>query len=149
MLSLWDIIGLIVLVGPLFIVLMGLVYVGIKTGIADRRRRSKELKKDVEISNQMMQHERTKTDVQHYIEDVRSQKGVSVAESEDGMFLFIKWLMRIIVLPFALLSYEAFRTFNILRIGGSQFLPHASAIALLSSSIMVVSIYYGFFVKYE
>jgi hypothetical protein len=72
-----------------------------------------------------------------------------VPESEDRMAFFIKWLIRIIILPFALLSYEAFRTFNILRNGGSPFVPHALAIWVLSSSILLVSTYYGFIVKYE
>ena len=70
-------------------------------------------------------------------------------ESEDRTVLFIKWLIRIIILPFALLSYEAFRTFNILRNCSLPFVLHALAIAVLSSSIVAVSTYYGFFVKYK
>ena len=149
LLSVWDIIGFIVLAGPLFIVLIGLVYIGIKTGIADWRRRSQEPKRHIEINDQLLKYQTTNSEVQHYLEDVRSQQIVGGLESEDGTVFFVKWLIRIIILPFALLSYEAFRTFNILRNGGSLFVPHALAIAVLSSSIVVVSIYYGFSVKYE
>jgi hypothetical protein len=74
---------------------------------------------------------------------------VGQAEPEDSMIFFIKWLIRIIILPFALLSYEAYRTFNIVRSNGSPFVAHALAIMVLSLSIVVVSAYYGFFVKYE
>ena len=149
MLSIWDVIGLIVLAGPLFIVLMGLIYIGIKTGIADWRRRSQVPKRHIEIDDQPLKYQTTNTEVQHYLEDIRSQQIVGEPESEDRTVFFIKWLMRIIIVPFALLSYEAFRTFNILRNGGSPFVPHALSIAVLSSSIVVVSIYYGFSVKYE
>ena len=45
MLSIWDILGLIVLVGPLFIVLIGLVYIGIKTVMADLKKKIKRTKK--------------------------------------------------------------------------------------------------------
>ena len=149
MLSIWDIIGLIVLAGPLFIVLIGLVYIGIETEIVDWRIRSQEPKQDNEIGNHLIKYESTNTNVQHYLEEIRSQQGVGVPEPEDGTVFFIKWLIRIIILPFTLLSYEAFRTFNILRNGGSPFVPHALVIAVLSSSIMMVSTYYGFLVKYE
>jgi len=67
---------------------------------------------------------------------------------EDGMFFFIKWLIRIIVVPFGLLSFEAFWTFNVLWSGGLPFVPHVLVIAVLSSFIVMVSAYYGFFVKY-
>ena len=149
MLSIWDIIGLIVLVGPLFIVLIGLVYVGIETEIADWRRRSQEPKQEIEIGNRMLKYKTTNTEVQHYLEEIRSQQGISEPESEDRTVFFIKWLIRIIILPFALLSYEAFLTFNVLRNGGSPFVPHALAIVVLSLSILLVSTYYGFFVKYK
>jgi len=148
LLSIWDILGLIVLAGPLFIVLIGLVYIGIKTGIADWRRRSQEPKQDIEIGNHLLKNQTINTEVQHYLEDIRSQQGIGVPESEDRTVFFIKWLIRIIIMPFALLSYEAFRTFNILRNGGSPFVPHALSIAVLSSSIVMVSTYYGFFMKY-
>jgi len=149
LLSIWDILGLIVLAGPLFIVLIGLVYIGIETEIAGWRRRSQELKQDIEIGNHLIKYESTNTDVQHYLEEIRSQHGVGVPEPEDGTVFFIKWLIRIIILPFALLSYEAFMTFNTLRSGRSPFVLHALSIAVLSSSIMMVSTYYGFFVKYK
>ena len=141
--------GFIVLVGPLFIILMGLVYIGIETRIADWRRRSQEPKQYIEIGNHLIKHQSTNAEVQHYLEDVSSQQFVGGPESEDRTVFFIKWLIRIIITPFALLSYEAFRTFNILRNGGSPFMLHALVIAVLSSSIVVVSIYYGFSVKYE
>jgi hypothetical protein len=147
--SVWDIIGLIVLTGPLFIVLIGLIYIGIKTGISDWRRRSQEPKRRIEINDRLLKYQTTSTEVQHYIEDIRSQQIVGQAEPEDSMILFIKWLIRIIILPFALLSYEAYRTFNIVRSNGSPFVAHALAIMVLSLSIVVVSAYYGFFVKYE
>jgi hypothetical protein len=149
LLSVWDILGLIVLVGPLFIVLVGLVYLGILAGIADWRKRSQEPKLDIEIVNHLLKYESTNAEVQHYLEDIRSQQGIGVPESEDRTVFFIKWLMRIIITPFALLSYEAYRTFDIVWSGGSPFVPHALAIMVLSLSIVVVSTYYGFFVKYE
>ena len=148
LLSIWDILGLIVLAGPLFIVLIGLIYIGIETEIADWRRRSQEPKQDIEVGNHLLKYESTKPEVQHYLEEIRSQQGIGVPESEDRTIFFIKWLIRIIILPFALLSYEAFRTFDILRNGGLPFVSHALAIVVLSSSIVVVSTYYGFFVKY-
>ena len=144
-----DILGFIVLAGPLFIVLIGLIYIGIETEIADWRRRSQEPKQDIEIGNHLLKYQSTNTQEQRYIEDIRSQQSIGVPESEDRTVFFIKWLIRIIILPFALLSYEAFLTFNILRNGGSPFVPHALVIAVLSSSIMMVSTYYGFLVKYE
>jgi len=149
LLSLWNLLGIIVLAGPLFVVLMVLVYIGVKTGMADWRRRSQEPKRHIEIGNHLLSYESTKPEVQHYLEEIRIQQGIDVPESEDRMAFFIKWLIRIIILPFALLSYEAFRTFNILRNGGSPFVPHALAIWVLSSSILLVSTYYGFIVKYE
>ena len=148
MLSIWDIIGLIVLAGPLFIVLIGLVYIGIKTGISDWRGRSQASNQDIMIGDQLLKYQ-TNTDMQHYLEKIKSQQGIYVPESEDRTVFFIKWLIRIIIMPFTLLSYEAFLTFNVLRNGGSPFVPHALIIAVLSSSIMMVSTYYGFFVKYE
>jgi hypothetical protein len=149
LLSLWDLLGLIVLTGPLFIVLIGLVYIGIETGIADWRRRSQEPKQDIKIGNRLLKHPTANTEVQHYLEDIRGQQIVGGLESEDRTVFFIKWLIRIVIVPFALLSYEAYRTFNIVWSGGSPFLAHALAIMVLSLSIVVVSTYYGFFVKYK
>ena len=148
MLSIWDIIGLIVLVGPLFIVLIGLVYIGIETRIVNWRRRSQEPKQDIEIGNHLIKHQSTNAEVQYYLEEIISQQDMGEPESDDRTVFIIKWLIRIIIMPFALLSYEAFRTFNILWTGGLPFAPHALSIAVLSSSIVMVSIYYGFFVKY-
>ena len=149
MLSIWDLLGFIVLAGPLFIVLIGLVYVGIETEIINMRRRSQEPKQDIEIGDHLLKYQSTNAEVQHYLEDIRSQQIVGRPESEDRTVFFIKWLIRIIIMPFALLSYEGIRTFNILRNGGLPFVPHALAIIVLSLSIVVVSTYYGFFVKYE
>jgi hypothetical protein len=148
LLSLWDLLGLIVLTGPLFIVLMGLVYIGVKTGIADWRRRSQEPRRHNEISDHLFKYQTTNTEVQHYIEDIKSQQIVGRAEPEYRTVFFIKWLIRVIIAPFALLSYEAYRTFNIVRSNGSSFVAHALTIMVLSLSIVVVSTYYGFFVKY-
>jgi len=148
LLSIWDMLGFIVLVGPLFIILIGLVYIGIETRISDWRRRSQEPKQDIEIGNHLIKHQSTNAEVQHYLEEISSQQDMGEPESDDRTVFFIKWLIRIIIMPFALLSYEAFRTFNILWTGGLPFLPHALSIAVLSSSIVVVSIYYGFLVKY-
>ena len=148
MLSIWDILGLIVFVGPLFIVLIGLVYIGIKTVMADWTKRSKEPKRHIEINDQLLKYQTINTEVQHYLEDVRSQGIVGGPESEEGTIFFIKLLMRIIIVPFALLSYESYRTFDIVWSGGSPFVTHALAIMVLSLSIVVVSTYYGFFVKY-
>ena len=149
MLSIWDILGFIVLAGPLFIVLIGLVYVGIETEIINMRRRSQEPKQYIEIGNHLLKYQTNNTEVQHYLEDIRSQQIVGGPESEDRTVYFIKWLIRIIIVPFALLSYEAYRTFNIVWSGGSPFVTHALVIMVLSLSIVVVSTYYGFFVKYE
>ena len=148
MLSIWDMLGFILLVGPLFIVLIGLVYIGIETRIVNWRRRSQESKQDIEIGNHLIKHQSTNAEVQYYLEEISSQQDMGEPESDDRTVFFIKWLIRIIIMPFALLSYEAFRTFNILWTGGLPFVPHALSIAVLSSSIVVVSIYYGFFVKY-
>ncbi len=148
MLSIWDIIGLIVLIGPLFIVLIVLAYIGIKTGIVDWKRRSQVPKQHIETNDHLLKYPTTNTEVQHYIEDIMSQQIVGGPESEDRTIFFIKWLIRIIIVPFALLSYEAYRTFNIVRSNGSPFVVHALAIMVLSLSIVVVSTYYGFFVKY-
>jgi hypothetical protein len=148
LLSIWDILGFIVLLGPLFIVLIGLVYIGIETEIADRRRRSQEPKQDIEIRTHLIKYESTNTEVQHYLEDIRSQQIVGGPEFEYRTVFFIKWLIRLVIMPFALLSYEAYRTFDIVRSGGSPFVTHALAIMVLSLSIVVVSTYYGFFVKY-
>ena len=149
MLSIWDILGFILLVGPLFIVLIGLVYIGIETRIVNWRRRSQEPKQDIEIGNHLIKHQSTNAEVQHYLEEISSQQDMGEPESDDRTVFFIKWLIRIIIMPFALLSYEAYRTFNIVWSGGSPFVPHALAITVLSLSIVVVSIYYGFSVKYE
>jgi len=119
-----------VLAGPLFVVLKGLVYIGVKTGISDWRRRSKEPKQHIEIRNHLLKYESAKPNVQQYLEEIKIQQGIGVPESEDRIVFFIKWLIRIIILPFALLFYEAFRTFNILRNGGSPFVPHALAIGV-------------------
>ena len=148
MLSIWDVLGFIVLVGPLFIVLIGLVYIGIETRIVNWRRRSQKPKQDIEIGNHLIKHQSTNAEVQYYLEEISSQQDMGEPESDDRTVFFIKWLIRIIIMPFALLSYEAFRTFNILWTGGLPFVPHALSIAVLSSSIVMVSIYYGFFVKY-
>ena len=145
--SIWEILGLIVLAGPLFIVLMGLIYFGI-TEIADWRKRPQVPKQDIETGNHPL-NERRKEEVQEYLEEIRSQQGIGVPETGANTAFFIKWLIRVLIMPFALMSYEAFRTFNILRDGGSPFVPHALSIAVLSSAIMLVSIYYGFLVKYE
>jgi len=148
LLSIWEVLGFILLVGPLFIVLIGLVYISIETRISDWRRRSQEPKQDIEIGNHLIKHQSTNAEVQHYLEEISSQQDLGGPESDDRTVFFIKWLIRIIIMPFALLSYEAFRTFNILWSGGLPFVPHALSIAVLSSSIVVVSSYYGFFVKY-
>jgi len=147
LLSIWDLLGLIILAGPLFIVLMSLIYIGI-TEIADWRKRPQLPKQDIEIGNHLL-NERRKEEVQQYLEEIRSQQGIGVPETGDRTAFFIKWLIRILITPFALLSYEAFRTYNILRDGGSPFVPHALSIAVLSASIVLVSTYYGFFVKYK
>ena len=115
----------------------------------DWRRRSQEPRRHIEISDQLLKDQTTNSEVQHYLEDIRSQQIVGGPESEDRTVFLIKWLIRIIIAPFALLSYEAYRTFNIVWSGGSPFVPHALAITVLSLSIVVVSIYYGFSVKYE
>ena len=148
MLSSWEIVGVIVLAGPLFVVLVNLVYLGIKTGISDWRRGLQETKEDVGVGNRLIGYQGTDMNLQRYLEEVRGQADVGDGEVKDGMFFFIKWLIRIIILPYALLSYEAFRTFNILWSGGLPFVPHALIMVVLSSSIVVVSTYYGFFVKY-
>lgn len=148
MLSIWDILGFIVLVGPLFLVLIGLLYVGIETKIINWTRRPQEKKQDLEIGNHLLKTESSNTEMQHYLEEIKRKREMGGPES-DRTVLFIKWLVRIVILPFALLSYEGIRTFNILRNSGLPFLPHTLAIVVLSSSIVVVSIYYGFIVKYE
>jgi len=147
LLSIWDILGLIVLAGPLFIVLMSLIYFGI-TEIADWRKKPQAPKQDTETGNHLL-NERSKQEVQQYLEEIRSQQGIGVPETGNRTVFFIKWLIRVLIMPFALMSYEAFRTYNILRNGGSPFVPHALSIAVLSSAIVMVSTYYGLFVKYE
>ena len=147
MLSSWEIVGVIVLAGPLFVVLVILVYLGIKTGVSDWRR-SLEMKEDVGVGNRLIGYQGADVHLQHYLEEVRGQGDVGVVDVEVGMFFFVKWLIRIIIVPFALLSFEAFRTFNVLWSGGLPFGPHVLVIGVLSSSIVVVSAYYGFFVKY-
>jgi len=148
LLSFIDIIGVIVLAGPLFVVLGSLVYLGMKTCISDWRRGLQETKEDVGVGNRLIGYQGADVQLQRYLEEVRGQVDVVDGEVEDGMFVFVKWLIRIIIVPFALLSFEAFRTFNVLWSGGLPFVPHALVIAVLSSSIVVVSAYYGFFVKY-
>ena len=54
MLSSWEIVGVIVLAGPLFVVLVNLVYLGIKTGISDWRRGLQETKEDVGVGNRLI-----------------------------------------------------------------------------------------------
>ena len=147
MLSSWEIVGVIVLAGPLFVVLVILVYLGIKTGVSDWRR-SLEMKEDVGVGNRLIGYQGADVELQLYLEEVRGQGVVGDGEVEDSMFFFIKWLIRIIIVPFGLLSFEAFRTFNVLWSGGLPFVPHVLVIGVLSSSIVVVSAYYGFFVKY-
>ena len=149
LLSVWDILGFIVLAGPLFIVLIGLIYVGIETEIIAWRRSSQKPKKDVEIGNNLLRYESSNTEIQHYLEEIQNQQGMVGLESEDRTVYFVKWLIRIIIMPFALLTYEAIRTFNILRNDGLPFVPHALAIIVLSSSIVVVSTYYGFIAKFD
>jgi len=148
LLSSWEIVGVIVLAGPLFVVLVNLVYLGIKTGISDWRRGLQEMKEDVGVGNRLIGYRGADVQLQLYFEEVRGQGDVGDVKIEDSMFFFIKWLIRIIVLPYALLSYEAFRTFNVLWSGGLHFGLYALTIAVLSSSIVVVSTYYGFIVKY-
>jgi len=148
LLSSWEIVGVIVLAGPLFVVLVILVYLGVKTGISDWRRGLQEMKEDVGVGNRLIGYRGADMQLQLYFEEVRGQGDVGDVEVEDGMFFFIKWLIRIIILPYALLSFEAFRTFNVLWSGGLPFVPHVLVIAVLSSSIVVVSTYYGFIVKY-
>jgi len=148
LLSFLDIIGVIVLAGPLFVVLVSLVYLGMKAGISDLRRGLREMREDVGVGNRLIGYQGADVQLQRYLEEVRGREGVVDGMVEDGMFFFVKWLIRIIIVPFALLSFEAFRTFNVLWSGGLPFVPHALVIAVLSSSIVVVSAYYGFFVKY-
>ena len=146
MLSFLDIIGVIVLAGPLFVVLVSLVYFGMKTCISDWRRGLQETKEDVGVGNYLIGYQGADVQLERYLEEVRGQVGDG--EVEDGMFFFVKWLIRILIVPFVLLSFEAFWTFNVLWRRGLPFVPHALVIAVLSSSIVVVSAYYGFFVKY-
>ena len=148
MLSFLDIIGVIVLAGPLFVVLVSLVYLGMKAGISDLRRGLQEMREDVGVGNRLIGYQGADVQLQRYLEEVRGREGVVDGMVEDGMFFFVKWLIRIIIVPFALLSFEAFRTFNVLWSGGLPFVPHALVIGVLSSSIVVVSAYYGFFVEY-
>jgi len=148
LLSSWEIVGVIVLAGPLFVVLVNLVYLGIKTGISDWRRGLQEMKEDVGVGNRLIGYRGADVQLQLYFEEVRGQGDVGDVKIEDSMFFFIKWLIRIIIVPYGLLSYEAFRTFNVLWSGGLPFVPHVLVIAVLSSSIVVVSTYYGFIVKY-
>ena len=105
MLSSWEIVGVIVLAGPLFVALVNLVYLGIKTGVSDWRR-SREMKEDVGVGNRLVGYQGDDVELRRYLEEVRGQ--MIVGESEDEMFFFIKWLIRIIIVPYALLSFEAF-----------------------------------------
>ena len=148
MLSSWEIVGVIVLAGPLFVVLVILVYFGIKTGISDWRRGLQDMKKDVGVGDRRVHYKGADVELRRYLEEVRGEGVVGDGGVGDGMFFFVKWLIRIIVVPFGLLSFEAFRTFSVLWSGGLPFVPHALVIAVLSSCIVVVSAYYGFFVKY-
>ncbi len=136
MLSFLDIIGVIVLAGPLFVVLVSLVYLGMKTCISDWRRGLQETKEDVGVGNRLIGYQVADVQLQRYLEEVRGQEGVIDGMAEDRMVFSIKWLIRIIIVPFALLSFEAFRTFNVLWSGGLPFVPHALVIAVLSSSIV-------------
>jgi len=147
LLSFLDIIGVIVLAGPLFVVLVSLVYLGMKAGISDLRRGLQEMREDVGVGNRLIGYQGADVQLQRYLEEVRGREGVVDGMVEDGMFFFVKWLIRIIIVPFALLSFEAFRTFNVLWSGGLPFVPHAFVIGVLSFSIVVVSAYYGFFVE--
>jgi len=54
LLSFLDIIGVIVLAGPLFVVLVSLVYFGMKTCISDWRRGLQETKEDVGVGNYLI-----------------------------------------------------------------------------------------------
>ena len=147
MLSSWEIVGVIVLAGPLFVALVNLAYLGIKTGVSDWRR-SREMKGDVGVGDRRVYYQGADVELRRYLEEVRGQGVVDDVKMEDSMFFFVKWLVRIIIVPYALLSFEAFRIFSVLWSGGLPYVPHVLVITVLSSSIVVVSAYYGFFVKY-
>ena len=77
------------LAGPLFIVLIGLVYLGIETGIADWRRRSHEAKRHIERGDQLLKYPSYNTQEQRYVEEIRRQQDVDDSEIEDNVLFLL------------------------------------------------------------
>ena len=88
MLSSWEIVGVVVLAGPLFVVLVNLVYLGITTGISDWRRGLQEMKEDVGVGNRLIGYRGADVQLQLYFEEVRGQGDVDDIKIEDSMFFF-------------------------------------------------------------
>jgi hypothetical protein len=140
LLSIGDILGIIVLAGPLIVVLLGLIYFGAKTGFEDLKRKTKDFEFKTEKKD-VLEIPSIDQDTQEYIQEIKRKQNFS--EIEENSILYIRWLFRIVITAFALLSFEAIRTFYILWYSESPFTPHALVVGILSSSIVVISIYYG------
>jgi hypothetical protein len=137
-----ELIGLTVLTAPLSLVLVSLLYRGIRTGLEDYRRKARENK----MKERLRKYVNEDLEFRRYFEELRALKRVEIG---DAPVSFVKWLNRVFILPFFLLSYEVFRTLGRFLENGSPFIPHAVSIMLLSLLNVAVSTYYGFFIRFE
>ena len=142
MLTIWDILGISILTGPLLLALMALAYVYIRAGIEELVGRTKEhaLKMNMDLSKFIT----TDRMVKKYVDELARTRTF-----ETRIPVFAQWFARMIIAPFALITFEAFRVEYFILQNGLPYFPHALIITMLSLSIVMVSIYYGFFVEYQ
>lgn len=121
---------------------MALTYVYIRAGIEELVGRTKEhaLKMEMDLSKFIMPDRMVKK----YIDEL-----ARTHTFETRIPVFAQWFSRMTIAPFSLITFEAFRVEYFILQHGLPYFPHALIITMLSLSIVVVSIYYGFFVEYE
>lgn len=142
MLTIWDFLGVSILMGPLLLVIMALTYVYIRAGIEELVGRTKEHapKMDRGFGRFITPDRRLKK----YLDELARKRA-----HETKIPVFTKWFARLTIAPFTLITFESFRVeYSILQ-NGLPYFPHALIISMLGSSIVIVSTYYGFFVEYE
>ncbi len=142
MLTIWDILGISILTGPLLLVVMALTYVYVRAGIEELVDKTKEhaSQKNMDLGKHVTLDRRMKK----YIDELARRR-----TKETRTPVFIKWFARMTVAPFTLITFEALRVEYFVLLHGLPYFPHALIIAMLGLSIVIVSIYYGFFVEYE
>jgi hypothetical protein len=142
LLNIWEILGILILAGPLLVTLIALTYVYVRTGIEELVGRTKEpaFEMEMDLSKYIM----TNRELKKYVDELAHQRTF-----KGRIPVFVQWFARMTIAPFTLITLESFRLEYFILQHGLPYFPHALIITMLSLSIVMVSIYYGFFVEYQ